>query len=542
MEADEVPAGPFDDNASVFIKDPERLAVKTMCTADILKNVVQSAERLSKVDKVLSRYLHQARLLLAWKQGSGAMKMAGSAAKTVGTLMLVAAPLHPRIAMGMRVAHKLWKLGTGLKILNAIANMIRDVWQKGCRDVLMEFTHCAATLTRNLGVFGELVRDLQNTTPALQDKGQTNPAMVIRAIHDFVPPHQIPYLTHVINIAFGNESYSPLFAFTALTVNSGNSSNIAQIMLEIESFHFDDFIENSESRALVAIGSFLHVSRELCDFLDGFQRLTDRDCQFLQECLHRLGAESVSIMKAVAVLVNLDKIRKQLRTDTTPFFTSSSGNSSLYDNRDVGQTTSLAAVDVSGSNISSSVSNNISQAVERETCQERNSTKCLFSPSPMITQNVSLPNSPAEEQHSIQTIKTDASENCSFLQIDRQSQLDEMTYIPVPEFSLSSEPIAVMNKFHHDDNQDASEVVCQKNDQPIKQTPEEIQPWSLMNSFFTPFSSIVGRGSSYFIHKSNSLLPIAFRRTQTKKNQGINVEHNDQFSEPNGSSNDLTMV
>ncbi|GFN80280.1 hypothetical protein PoB_000678600 [Plakobranchus ocellatus] len=305
----------METTASVSIPNPERLAVKTIYAADILKNIVESAKRLSKIDKVLNRYLKQARLLLVWKRGSGAIKMAGSAAKAVGALVLTAAPLHPKIAMGCRVAHKLWKIGTGLKILNALANMIRDVWQKGCRSVLLDFTRCAATLTRNLGVFGEVLRDLQSVSEMPAGIGQNGPRLVIDAIRGFIPPHQIPYATHVINMVYGNERYSPLFAFTAMTLNSQNNSNIAQVMLEIESFHFDDFIERSESRTLVAIGSFLHVSRELFDFLDGFQHLTELDCQFLQDCLKRLTQESLGIMKAVAVLVNLDKIRKQINAE-----------------------------------------------------------------------------------------------------------------------------------------------------------------------------------------------------------------------------------
>lgn len=327
---------PSEGTAATMIPNPERLAVKAVCGADILKNSVHMAEKLKKIDKTLSRYLCQAQMLLTWKRGSGVMKMAGSAAKTVGTLMLVAAPLHPRFAMGMRVAHKLWKLGTGLKILNALANMIRDVWQKGCRDVLVEFTHCAASLTRNLGVFGEVVRDLQNVTPILHDTGHSNPspAVVMNILREFIPAHQLPYATHVINMACGNERYSPLFAFTALTLNPGNNSNIAQVMLEIESFHFDEFLENNESAALVAIGSFLHVSRELCDFLDGLQHLTQRDCNFLQECLQKLAAESVNIMKVVALLTSLEKIRKQVNSDTSEPETCTP---SLYDNRDVGQ-------------------------------------------------------------------------------------------------------------------------------------------------------------------------------------------------------------
>ncbi|RUS87002.1 hypothetical protein EGW08_005240, partial [Elysia chlorotica] len=494
MEAQQAPIGPADPSVQATnpasIHNPERLAAKSMYAADLLKSVVQSAERLSKADKVLGRYLCQARLLLVWKRGGGAMKMAGSAAKTVGTLMLVAAPLHPRIATGVKVAHRLWKMGTGLKILTAIANMVRDVWQKGCREVLLEFTHCAATLTRDLGVFGEVLRDLQGNIngPALQ----AGPGLVISTIREFVPPHQVPYLTHVINMAFGNERYTPLFAFTALTVNSGNNSNIAQIMLEIESFHFDEFIETSESRALVAIGSFLHVSRELCDFLDGFQRLTERDCHFLQECLQRLGAESVSIMKAATVLVSLDKIRRQLADTET-----SGGNqahsslydnqahsslydnqahSSLYDNRDVRQSScSLTAVP--------------------EACQQRTRSICLPCHDSMIlTQNAPPSDSPCGGQNSSQTMETDVLTADCLMQTNQQPQ-SCMTDVPSVAGLISNSELLDVSR----NCEESGEATGQTLNQPHARADGRIA------GLLKPLSSVISRGSSLFTARQSQL-------------------------------------
>ncbi|GFR63727.1 hypothetical protein ElyMa_001903100 [Elysia marginata] len=583
METDELAASrdrtpESGQSASITILNPERLAVKTMCGADILKNIVQSAERLSKIDKTLSRYLTQARLLLVWKRGSGAIKMAGSAAKTVGTIMLVAAPLHARFAMGMKVAHKLWKLGTSLKILNAIANMVRDVWQKGCREVLIEFTHCAATLTRNLGVYGEVVRDLQKATSVVNNlsDSRSSPAMLLQAVRDFIPAHQLPYATHVINMAFGNERYSPLFAFTSLTLGSENSSNIAQVMLEIESFHFDEFIENSESRSLVAIGSFLHVSRELCDFLDGFQHLTERDCQFLQECLQKLATESVSIMKAVAVLTSLDKIRKQLSTDSGPTF--SQGTLSLYDNRDVAKASSSSSELNSNSVVSGSDTQRAIQTVEptpSQECTQANSCvqemlsmsisqaeDMVASETRSLTQKDTQSLTPDFELTSPAAQHVAASEDlvmsdvaaCEDLVLSDVAASEDIvmsdvaegdTQSSTPDIELTSpaaQCVAVSEDLVMSDvaegeepcpDQNVSKTACQECEKPAEQSAisPSTQTPGLVARLVTPISSAIGRGSSAFVNKSNYLLPFSFYKTLKGRGQAKSVERGDQVSE-----------
>ena len=586
METDEVPHRGVETSGPPSIPDPERLAVKTICASDILRKIVQSAERLRKVDYALSRYLNQARLLLVWKRGSGAMKMAGSAAKTVGTLMLVAAPLHPRIASGMRIAHKLWKLGTGLKILNAIANVFRDVWQKGCREVLLEFTHCAATLTRNLGVFGEVMRDLQSSTPALaQGAGQNSnsPAVVIQAIQEFVPPHQLPYATHVINMAFGNERYSPLFAFTALTLDSGNNSNLAQIMLEIEAFHFDEFVEMSESRALVAIGSFLHVSRELCDFLDGFQRLTERDCHFLQDCLHRLGQESGTIMKAVGVLVSLDKIRKQLNTEASNTSQASSqATSSLYDGRDIAHSSNLPTTQVislrpahrAGNKTAYSAETSVGQdndSISRVTSlpasavavgQDNESMSTVISLPPSAVDNLSQEETPVLNLPGAHRVNVDAPQrSCdseletdihlsssamlsSLPKTDRQSSSTQMLST-VPKTDRESHSADMVSSIPKTDRQSslAEMLACpkipdpcecagveEKSLQSLQAVSETLglegtdgdkpQARGFVSSLYMPISSAVGKGSSMFIGKASSLLSSTFYRKRSRREQG----------------------
>uniref|UniRef100_A0A0B6Y4J0 Uncharacterized protein n=1 Tax=Arion vulgaris TaxID=1028688 RepID=A0A0B6Y4J0_9EUPU len=300
------------DQSDVSRNDLERLAVKCLYAADILQNSVNSAENLQKIQKKVSRYVQQVKLILTWKRGCGVFKMVGSASKVVGNVIVVAAPLHPKLGLAVRAGHKLWKFGAGLKALTAIGHMLKDLWQIGCRNSIVDFINATALLTRNLGVFSEVIQDIQSCAQSVSGSNNTNqtPETVINILRPFIPPHQIDYITHVVNFAFGSRYYSPLFDLI-LSSDVSSSSHIVQLMREMESFNFIEFIEQGNNRSLIAIGSFLHISRELLDFLDGFQKVTDHDCRFLLDCLTRFTQESTNIMKTVSVLTNLNQLRRQ---------------------------------------------------------------------------------------------------------------------------------------------------------------------------------------------------------------------------------------
>ncbi|CAL1547867.1 unnamed protein product [Lymnaea stagnalis] len=315
----------------------ERIAIKTICAAEILKNTVQSAETLTKLKKKADYYLQQASLILTWKRSTGALKLVGAAAKTFGAVMVLAAPLHPKLAMAIRLGHKMWKFGTGLKVLNAVGGILKNIWQTGCRTALIEFTQGASQLTRNMGIFSEVIHDLQKLTGPLNTGDIQASENWINILRQFIPPHQHGYAAHVINIVFGIQRYSPVFDFLALSTDPSNESGIIHLMREIESVNFTDFVEHDNSKALVAIGSFLHISREILDLLDGLQRFTERDCRFLQECLIRFTQESLTIMKVVSVLTNLDAIRRQ---ECSEFNIQQDNVASLYSFRDRGENVS----------------------------------------------------------------------------------------------------------------------------------------------------------------------------------------------------------
>ncbi|CAG5121137.1 unnamed protein product [Candidula unifasciata] len=291
----------------------QRLAAKSSYAADILKNVVAMAEDWQKIYKKVNRYMQQVKLIVTWKRGCAALKMVGSASKTVGSVLVVAAPLHPKLRLAVKVGHKLWKLGAGLKILTAVGNMLRDLWQAGCRQSVLEFVTATALLTRNLGVFGELIRDLQDCVQPFCSSNITQTSdQVLSLLKPFVPQDQLQYVTHVVNIIFHSNSYSPLFDLILTSPDlGGERSNTVQLLQEIESFRFTEFVQQGGSHFLVAIGSFLHVSRELLDFLDGFQKVTEQDCRFLYECLTRFNQESLGVLQAATVLTHLGHVRAQ---------------------------------------------------------------------------------------------------------------------------------------------------------------------------------------------------------------------------------------
>lgn len=309
---DELPTSTSEDSGL------QRLAAKSSYAADFLCDIIKSAHDVQKLEKKVNGYIQQVKLILTWKRGCGSFQMVGSAAKTLGGVMVVAAPLHPKLGVVVKVGSKLWKFGTGLKILSCIGEMLKDVWQTGCRNSLTEFVHAATRLTRNLNVFGEVIQDLQGCARTVNNsnRGQT-PAEITRLLKQFIPSHQLSYIVHVINIAFGSSNYSPLFDFMVMSADLTNDSSFIRLMRDVESFHFAEFVERSDVKSLIIIGSFLHISRELLDFLDGFRKVTDHDCQFLMECLTKFSEQSLNIMKAVVVLTNLDQIRRQ-QLDTAP--------------------------------------------------------------------------------------------------------------------------------------------------------------------------------------------------------------------------------
>ncbi|BFZ13567.1 hypothetical protein BsWGS_16606 [Bradybaena similaris] len=297
--------------ASSCDQNLQRLAAKTSCAADFLKNAATVAENWHKKHKNVSRYIQQVKLIVTWRRGCGALKMVGSATKTLGGVLVVAAPLHPKLGLAVRVGHRLWKLGAGLKMLTAVGGMLRDLWQVGCRNTLLEFVTATTLLTHNLGVFGEMIRDLQKCAEPLSATNNTQTCdQVLSLLRPFIPPDQLEYVKHVVNIVFHNTSYSPLFDFILTSSDlTGDSSHTVQLMQEIESFRFTEFLQQGSAQFLAAIGSFLHISRELLDFLDGFQKVTEQDCRFLYECLTRLSQESASIQRAATTLTNLTDIR-----------------------------------------------------------------------------------------------------------------------------------------------------------------------------------------------------------------------------------------
>ncbi|XP_012938658.1 uncharacterized protein LOC101857572 [Aplysia californica] len=315
MMSDAVPVAETGEDSLLV----ERLAAKTVYTAELLENTVHIAEQLQKVQGRVNRYVRQARLIVTWKRSSGLFTMVGSAAKTAGSVMVLASPLHPKLAVALKAGHRLWKLGTGLKVLTAIGGMLRELWHSGCRDTLVEFTRCVALLSRNVGVFQELIQDLQGATEQLNASNNNNfqaPDAVVNVLREFIPPQHIGYATHVMNIAFARQHYSPLFDLLALSSDPSEKSDLLQVVREIEGFRFTEFSQESDAKALVAIGSFLHISRELLDFLDGFNKVTDKDCQFLHNCLNKFSEESAGIMKVVSLLTGLHRMKHKLESPT----------------------------------------------------------------------------------------------------------------------------------------------------------------------------------------------------------------------------------
>ncbi|XP_059141943.1 uncharacterized protein LOC131929655 [Physella acuta] len=288
----------------------DRLVAKAIYAADALRSSVGTAEKLKQLQKKINFFMQQAQIILTWKRSLGALKMVGSAAKSFGAIMVLAAPLHPKLNLALRIGNKMWKLGAGLKILNYVAGILKNIWQSGCRNALIEFTHCSAQLSQRISIFGELIHDMQGISQSFDGNITHTSQNLIHIIQQIVPEHQVGYVTHVMNMVFGDRHYSPLFDFLALSNKPSSDSNFAQLLSELESFNFTNFVELSDSKTLVAIGSFLHISRELVDFLDGLRNFTEQDCRFLSECLVRCSQETLTIMRVVSVLTSLDKIRK----------------------------------------------------------------------------------------------------------------------------------------------------------------------------------------------------------------------------------------
>lgn len=289
----------------------ERLAVKTMYAAELLESLVQEAQRLQKLQVKVRRYMKQAQLIVTWRRSQGFCTMIGSAAKSVGGVLFLAAPLHPKLSFTAKAAQKLWKLGSSLKILSAVGSMLREIWQSGCRDVLVDFTKSVAMLTKKMSVLQECINDLEHVQGQVNSNNNQlySPQKLVNILSEYIPANQINYAIHVINIVSGNHNYSPLFDFSLLSTSMSNNSSLAKVFSEIEGFHFTEFVEQNEAKSLVAIGGFLHISKELLDFLDGFHRVTERDCRFLSECFFKFTEESVSIIKVASLLTGLNKLR-----------------------------------------------------------------------------------------------------------------------------------------------------------------------------------------------------------------------------------------
>ena len=188
--------------------------------------------------------------------------------------------------------------------------MLKEIWHSGCRKALLDFTRCLALLTQKISVLHECIHDLD------QVSGRTNvnknnfqsSQELFNLLKEFISPIHMQYSLHIINIIFQNQEYSPLFDFASQSIDMSCESNFTNVIREMEGFNFTEFVQANDAKTLVAIGGFLHISREILDFLDNFHKVTDQDCTFLSECFVKFTEESETMIKVATFLTGLSKM------------------------------------------------------------------------------------------------------------------------------------------------------------------------------------------------------------------------------------------